>query len=367
MFKSDYFKIIALFLTWRIFIFALAFLSPLFIPNFGATFPYYEDRLIGSGLPHFLWSFGNFDGVHYLGIAKVGYAYQFTQAFFPLYPIIIKLTSLAFFGNLLISALVVSNTLFLVGLVFFFKLIKENFNSKTAYWSIIFLLAFPTSYYFGSVYTEGLFFALITISFYLAQNNKSFLASIFGSFASATRLIGLFLAPGLYLIKNLKNKYFLLLIPLGLILYMVYLKLQFNNPIYFLTSQEIFGQARSTTKVILLPQVYYRYFQIIISASGLPLYNAIFELVCTTFALAVLLFNYKKIKKEWLVFSLLSIITPTLTGTFASMPRYVLLAFPLFIYLAQLKNTTIKIIILILFISSLCVATTLFTQGYWVA
>jgi hypothetical protein len=89
--------------------------------------------------------------------------------------------------------------------------------------------------------------------------------------------------------------------------------------------------------------------------------------VCTTFALSVLLLNYKKIKKEWLVFSLFSVITPTLTGTFASMPRYVLLAFPIFIYLAQLKNMFIKIIILILFISFLCIATILFSQGYWVA
>src|SRR3989339_1347122 len=97
-------KLIFLFIIWRLLLLGVAYLSPIIIPQFGARFPYFEGRLISSGLPHFIWSFGNFDGVHYLGIAQDEYAYQFTQAFFPLYPILIKLFSyLSSFSFLLLG------------------------------------------------------------------------------------------------------------------------------------------------------------------------------------------------------------------------------------------------------------------------
>src|SRR3990170_8020324 len=101
--KSNIAKIVILFVIWRILLFLIAFISPAVIPQFGARFPYYQERLIASGLPHFIWSFGNFDGVHYLGIAQHGYIYQFTQVFFPLYPILIKLFSLITLDNFLLS------------------------------------------------------------------------------------------------------------------------------------------------------------------------------------------------------------------------------------------------------------------------
>src|SRR3989344_5783719 len=148
-------KICLYFLIWRLALFALAYISPSIIPNFGARFPYYQERLIGTGLPHFIWSWGNFDGVHYLGIAKDGYAHQFTQAFFPLYPILIRLLSWITNINELAACLLLSNLAFLAGLTVFYKLIKENFDQKIALWSSIFLLAFPTSFYFGAVYTES--------------------------------------------------------------------------------------------------------------------------------------------------------------------------------------------------------------------
>src|SRR3989339_2053777 len=116
-------KLIFLFIIWRLLLLGVAYLSPIIIPQFGARFPYFEGRLISSGLPQFIWSFGNFDGVHYLGIAQNGYLYQYTQAFFPLYPLLIKLVSPITFGNLLIAGLLVSNTAFLIGLIVFQKLV----------------------------------------------------------------------------------------------------------------------------------------------------------------------------------------------------------------------------------------------------
>lgn len=365
--KSPFAKIFLLFVIWRCFLFLVAFFAPNFIPQFGARFPYFEERLIASKLPHFIWSFGNFDGVHYIGIAKDGYAYQFTQAFFPFYPILMKIVSFVTFGNFLIAGLVVSNIAFLIGLFIFYKLVKKTHNENIAYWSCLFLLSFPTSFYFGAVYTEGLFFMLIISSFYLYDQKKIWQASIVGAFASATRLIGIFLAPAFSARAKTKFHISLLIIPLGLISYMIFLKLEFNNPFYFLTAQTIFGQERSTTQIILLPQVFYRYLKILTTTSGLVLATAAFELISTIFALSLLLIAYKKVKIEWLIFSVMAVITPTLTGTFASMPRYILIAFPIFIVLGSIKNVAVKIFILIIFLVLLTVATIFFSQGYWVA
>src|SRR3990167_6110552 len=146
--KSNIAKIVILFVIWRILLFLIAFISPAVIPQFGARFPYYQERLIASGLPHFIWSFGNFDGVHYLGIAKDAYSAQFTQAFFPLYPILVKIVSFVTFGNFVVAGLLVSNLAFLAALILFYKLIAKTHSEKIALWSTLFLLAFPTSFYF---------------------------------------------------------------------------------------------------------------------------------------------------------------------------------------------------------------------------
>ncbi|OGE13289.1 hypothetical protein A3G14_05405 [Candidatus Curtissbacteria bacterium RIFCSPLOWO2_12_FULL_38_9] len=359
-------KIILLFLIWKIVVFIPAIIGPYVINDFGYKFPYAE-ILQSSNLPYWLWSFGNFDGVHYIRIAQDGYAYQFTQAFFPFYPILIKLVSYLTFGNFLISALLISNLAFLAGLLIFYKLVKKNYGQKTAFWSCLFLLAFPTSFYFGAVYTEGIFFLMIVATFYLLEEKKILLASIIGTFASATRLVGVFLAPALIKKMNFKSLIPLLVVPIGLVIYMIYLKIEFNNPLYFLTAQSVWGQERSTTGIVLLPQVFWRYFKILMTTSGLPLFNAALELAATIFALIILTIATKRVKREWLIFSWLAVLTPTLTGTLTSVPRYILIAFPIYIVLAQIKNTNLKILILAMSLIILFIATALFSRGYWIA
>lgn len=366
MSKSDFIKILCLFCVWRIGLFAIAFASPFFLPKFGGTFPYYQQLQL-TRLPHFIWSFANFDGVHYLQIARDGYANEFTQAFFPLYPLLLRVIDSQTIRYLLIEGLIISNACFLIGLIFFFKLVSENYDKKIAFWALIFLLTFPTSFYFGAVYTEGLFFALTMAAFYLTHKNRILWASLAGLFASATRLIGVLLAPSLYFTTNIKKKYFVFLIPLGLIFYMLFLYINFGNPLLFLTSQEIFGQGRTSTSIVLPPQVLYRYLKILITSSGLPLFNAVFELLATLFAFLLLLLNLKVLKREWLIFSLSSLLVPALTGTLTSMPRYALVAFPIFITLANLKSNPLKWALAAIFLILLFCTTTLFTQGYWVA
>ncbi len=359
-------KIIFIFLVWRSIIFLVAALAPLVISVFGNKFPYVE-TLMQSKLPYWIWSFGNFDGVHYLRIAQDGYAYQYTQAFFPLYPILIKLVSFLTLGNYLLAGLLISNISFLASLIVFHKLIAKMYNPKIALWSIIFLVTFPTSFYFGAVYTEGLFFLMIILSFYLLEQNKNWQAAVIGLFTSGTRLVGIFLSLSVFSKKNHKFRLPLLLVPMGLIFYMIYLQLKFNNAFYFLTAQTAFGQNREAAKIILLPQVIYRWVNQLLTTHGLVFANSAFEISTTIFAIVLLLIGFKTIKKEWIIFSIFAIVTPTLTGSLASMPRYILVAFPAFVVLAQIKSNFVKALIATIFLICLTFTTALFTRGYWIA
>lgn len=358
--------ILLLFFNWRIYLFLIAHFAQFLIPKFKTSFVGIE-VLTGSNLPSFVWSFANFDGAHYISISRSLYKQDFTQAFFPLYPLTIKFFSNLFAANPVLVALIISNISFLLGLIIFFKLVSNLFSQEIALWSCVFLITFPTSFYFGAAYSEGIFFLMVISSFYLFEKGRLFEASILGLFASATRLVGIFLAPSL--IKNIRLKALspAIIVPIGLVAYMIYLKIEFNDPLYFLKAQKIFGQARSTNEIILLPQVFWRYIKILATTSNLPFLNALFEFLSTIFAIVVLILATKKVKIQWLIFSYLAILTPTLTGTLTSMPRYILVGFPIYIMLAHIKSDLIKSIIIVIFIMLLSIATILFTRGYWVA
>jgi len=365
-FKNAYLTLIVAFIAWRSFLFSVAYYSPFFISNFGDRFPY-KMILANFNLPYPLWTFANFDGVYYIRIAQDGYEQEFTQAFFPFYPILIKLFSYITFDNFLFSSLVLSNVAFLAGLILFYRMVCKIYDKKIAAWSAAFVLTFPTSFYFGSAYSESLFFLLIISYFYLIYKKRIILASLVGAFASATRLIGIFLIFSRKPKLKISNILPILIIPTGLLSYMLYLTLVFKNPFYFISAQQVFGQERSVQGIVLLPQIFWRYFKIITTTSGVPLMNASLELISTVFALALLIFAYKKVKREWLVFSLLAVLLPTLSGTLVSMPRYILVAFPIYVVLAQIRSTLTKVVLLSIFLTALAVLTLFYTRGYWIA
>lgn len=372
---KDFFLILWAFTIWRLMLFFFAYLSPSLITTFGDRFPYYKELLIFSKLPQTIWAFVNFDGVHYIRIANQAYSNQHTQAFFPGYPLIVRgakevieIIPMDERVPVILGALLVSNIAFFFGLVIFYKLLKGIYDRKIALWSTIFMLTFPTSFYFGSAYTEGMFFLMIISSFYLLEKKRILAASIIGSFASATRLIGVFMAPALMFYQKKRSLMPLFIVPIGFLLYVLFLQIKYDNPLYFLTAQDVFQQDRSTTKIVLLPQVFYRYVKILISTQGLAFAIAALELISTVFVFACLFFAWRmKMRTQWLIFSFFAVIVPTLTGTLVSMPRYIAIAFPIYIVLAHIKSTPVKIAIALIFTVGLFITTVLFAQGYWVA
>jgi|SRR3989344_262018 len=376
--------LLILIMLWRIGLFIIAWIGSFKFP-FTPSFPYSEGLLVNSALPSWIWSFANFDGVHYISIAKSGYIYQFTQVFFPLYPLIVGLFHKIFpFFHIIISGLLISNISFFIAIYIFSKLLNLDYKKSIVYWTISFLLVFPTSFFFGSFYTEGPFFLFIIASFYFARQKRWWLAALLGAIASATRFPGIFLLPALlwekYQEYKLKNKKISLisyllsspvvyLVPMGLIIYMIYLQLNFGDALYFWHNQPVFGAERSGNSFVLLPQVLWRYSKILLTVSHIKyeFWVALSELLFTLYAI-ILLFtaSLKKIRPSYLIFSWLTVLIPTFSGTLSSMPRYVLIAFPVYITLALLKSRLLKLVLFVLSIIFFIIYTVVFTRGLWV-
>ncbi|MBI2599770.1 hypothetical protein HYW43_02510 [Candidatus Daviesbacteria bacterium] len=380
--RKDIVKIFSFFIFWRIILIIIMFLAIKFIPV-GST-----DKFLGGGYLNYhiapeIFSWANFDGEHYLSISIFGYK-GLEQAFFPVFPALISFFAKPFsedlFSSLLSSTIVgifISNISLILALIFLFDLISLDYSKKIAFFTIVILLLFPTSFYFGAVYNESLFLLLSVLSFYCARKNKWFLSSVFGSLSAVTRVFGILLFPAL-LIEAYKQKVgfpkavWLILIPFGLGLYMTYLYLTVGDPIAFYTNQRLVGEQHQPG-FTLLPQVYFRYIKMIFTVDNMnPIYQTIWlEFVTGLLFLALPVYGYfKKIRLSYLFFALAGFILPTIQGSLSSTPRYILILFPSFLALVLFLNNLPRIFQFVYILFSaiiLAVETALFLRGYWVA
>jgi len=150
---------------------------------------------------------------------------------------------------------------------------------------------------------------------------------------------------------------------------MIYLQLNFNDALYFWHAQPVFGAERSGSSFILLPQVIWRYIKILLTVSNIKyeFWVALSELVFSLYAVSLLIIaSIKRIRPSYLIFSWIAILAPTLSGTLSSMPRYVLIAFPIFIILALMKYKLFKIFLLLVNIIFLIIYSIIYTRGLWV-
>jgi len=363
-----------LFLFLRVSSLLFAWLGTKILP-FKHSFPYAPGTLYSFGSP-LLWSWANFDGVHYLRIIQDGYIYGLTQAYFPLYPLLTGFLD-KLINNLLLSGLLISHLFFFGLLVVFYKLARLDFDKKIARRALILLVIFPTSFFFLSYYTESLFLFLVLLSFYLARKENWFWAGIVGIFASSARVLGVLIVPALlfeYWQKrkkqlNLKDLTSCFLPIFGILSYMVYLKEKFGDPLLFVHSQEGFGAGRSTDKIILLYRVFWRYLKMVLTVDPCnPIYPTVWlELAASVLFLILLILGIKKVRQAYLVFAGLAYLLPTLTGTFSSMPRYVLVLFPGFMVLGLIKSKRIFYFLCSIFFLLMGFCTVLFTRGHWIA
>jgi Mannosyltransferase (PIG-V) len=314
-----------------------------------------------------IWS--HWDGEHYVTLAMGGYLHppdNVSPAFFPLYPLLMRSFAELFGGPISREALSVwgplISLLFLpFALYFIYHIALEGWGERVARGTVLIVAFFPTTFFLNAAYTESLFLALSAGSMWAMSVRKDLLlACVLAGFAAATRNVGIFLVvPLMYeWIKNVERfrwqGVYLLLAPGGLFAYMVYLWMRFGDPLLFYRAQENWGRqatgpldtaSRAWGAAVegagrLLEPDHWAHPSLSNAANQLAGASNFFNLAFFVFAMVVLVAGSRYLPLSLTVYGLLLVAPATLFGTPGSplmgTPRYVLVAFPVFIVLALL-------------------------------
>jgi len=133
------------------------------------------------------------DSVWYLAIAHGGYDHDPARpAFFPLYPLAVRWAGFVV-GSPVVAGALVSTAAFFVALVLLHRLVDLELGAKAARATVLVIALYPMGFFFSAVYTEGLFLALSVGSVYAARTGRWRWAGILGALGAATRNGGVLL------------------------------------------------------------------------------------------------------------------------------------------------------------------------------
>ena len=201
----------------------------------------------GNNTIDFGWEvFSAWDSSLYQEIAANGYDKLGSEpganvAFFPLFPLLIRLGMSLGFSSQFVG-IFINNTAFFLTLFIVYIWVKKNNGSSAARWVVAILAWCPSSIFGTVIYTEGLFLLLSSLALF-TFDNKEYTQTIFwGMLATATRITGLALiATFLFIAWRKKLSFMAYLAALGsgagILSYSLYCWFYFNDPIAFITVQ----------------------------------------------------------------------------------------------------------------------------------
>ena len=316
-----------------------------------------------------LWS--HWDGEHYVALAAGGYLQppeNVSPAFFPLYPLLMRSVAELFGGPVSEGALslwgpLVSLLFLPLALFFVYRIAEDGFGEQVARATTLALAFFPTTFFLNCAYTESLFLALSAGSLWACRVRKDLLlACVLAALAGATRNVGVFLMAPLFIgwLRDVRyyrwRGVYLALAPSGLIVYAGYLWWRFGDPLLFYTDQGKWGrqaagplatagrvwEAAVEGSARLLDPRLWADPSLGNLANHLEEANNLYNLMFFVFAGVVLIAGLWELPPDLSVYTFLLVTPVTLFGPPQSplmgTPRYVLVAFPLFIMLGLLSK-----------------------------
>jgi Mannosyltransferase (PIG-V) len=338
------------------------------------------------------------DAVWYLQVAHWGYYHFGWTPFFPLYPMLIHLGA-AVVGHPLLVGLLISVFSMLVGLTLLHRLALLDVGERTAGLSVMLVALFPMALFLSTDYTESLYLMLSVGAVYAARRDRWVWAGVLGGLASATRSNGVLIliplvllylygprrrAPSLAPGPWWKPRYrptlsaaWLALVPAGLGAYLGYLAIKHGAPLAPFQAVKIFW-GRSFTPfaglvraIGALPGDLHR---LLIGrghrfVTGDPVTGETRDLINFSFlvvGVVALIASWRRVPFAYLAYAAALIFAavsfPPPTEPLQSLPRYLLVAFPLFIGAASRlrprRDWTVAV---------LCLSTALLVvfSGFW--
>lgn len=302
------------------------------------------------------------DGPHYIDIAKNGYQTTGEQSlfivFYPLYPIFIKLFNFVI-QDFNTSSILVSIVFSFLASIFLYELTLLDFNKRTALLSVWFLNIFPTTYFLQASYTESVFLTFSLATIYFLRKGEIIPASISGFLLTLSRINGLLLLPLLIMEFKKKRDFIALLItPLGFGLYLFINYLLFNDFFYFQKPL-----ASNWFKTLEFPWIGIMNLENFVKNQEDKIFYG--EFIALIFSIITTALVWIKIRKSYSIYMFINLILFTSTSFILSTPRYILILFPIYILLGNIKSRILLIFISLISITLLIYLTNIYIKGEW--
>lgn len=343
---------------------------------FGAVSFQVHSNLPTPFFDEFLAIWNRWDSLHYLDIAREGYASSGKRLilinFFPLFPWMVRLFAV-FLGNFVFSALLVSGVASLAAGAFLYRLVSLDDSSENARQAVFFFLIFPTSFFLHIGYPESLFMALVLGSFLAARQRQWLLAGLAGALACLTRANGLLLIPALAMEayqqyrEGKRWRWEWLWLGLAILGFGGYLFLNYKlsgDPFLYLSiKHEVWNKKLAWPWTSFYESAKTLAWRTPSAAQMVVWQEFFFALLA--FVLTVI--SLKKLRPSYTVWMVSNWLLFTGTFFILSVPRYVLVMFPIFILFARLaKNHLWNTLLTVWSILFLALFISLFVKGGWV-
>lgn len=329
----------------------------------------------------FLDGWARWDAAWYHVIADEGYTNlprnpegQRDTAFFPLYPTLIRTLTWVVHDDFL-AGLIVSNGAFLLALLVFYHLVREHYGPGVAQRALVLFSVYPFAFYFSAMYTESLFLLAVVAAFYFGERRRWVLAGLCAAAASATRTVGVLVVGGLIVLyleqigfqwrKIRPNIAWTLLGLAGIGGYMLFLALEFGDPLQFVKSYNVTGwgagvgwdRAVDTLRAALAPNAL---------ATGRYEAMSVINLLALAGALGLSALAWRKPRIAYSLWALGTVLASSKQWIGAG--RYVAVIFPMFVVLALYLRQG-RAYQLALYFSTLLLAlfTIMYAHFYWVS
>ncbi len=302
------------------------------------------------------------DAAWFIQIAQDRYSDDDTgAAFFPAYPLAIRAVDVALPVGAVGAALLVSNVAFLGALIVLYALTTLEFSQGVARRTVILLACFPSAFFFLAPYSEALFLLAALLSFWWLRTGRWSQAGVAGLIASLTRSIGVVLVPALLVEAASRSRrwrlgaraWWLVLPALGPLLYAAYWFVRGD------ALRPLHAQA-SWMRSVRFP-LFTIGDAVSLGLRGIGDPRGIYwtgDVLVAGLLLVPLVWGWRKLGPGYLTYVGLSLLVPLTyplpARPFLSMPRFVIVLFPLFWPLADWLENWI----------AFCVVTTIFVAGF---
>ena len=351
-------------------------------------------------LAHLLNPWAVWDGVWFIKIAANGYAgNDGSVAFFPLYPLVVRWVAILFHNDLVLAGMTVSLICYFVGIWLLYRLVAREFGDRVAYRTCLYLSIFPTAFFWQAVYSESMFLMLSVACILWSREGRWKLAGVAGLVAALTRSAGFLLIVPMAICYLEQHEWrlrradsdaaSLLMIPEGLMVWMAYLGLSFGRPLLFAQAQEQWKRSIAVptyalwkgleagvqgVRQLLSGQTAHEYWPAPDPGAVMPLAAAnVINLGAMAFAISFIIYGLRRLPVALAAYAAVTVGYPLLfpaeTSPFMSMPRFILVAFPIFMSLALAtdRKPRAHVVVCVIFAIGLILLTAKFAIFSWVA